>query len=116
MSHGRDDDFDDTDDELVEEHDHDEDDDSVCGPPTETDCVDEELEAIVEDLERAGYDPTFSENAVYTALAELCEAGEADDTPEQDEDIAAKQTWVAHHGPLIRRRLREGLKLRFEEG
>lgn len=115
MSHGREDDFDD--DGLVEQDEHaDEDDDAVCGPPTETDCVDEELEAIVEDLERAGYDSEFAEDAVYTALAELCEAGEGQDTPEQDEDVAAKQTWVARHGPMIRRRLREGLKLRFEEG
>lgn len=118
MAPDDDDDLDFEDDELVEEHEHveDEDDDAVCGPPTETDCIDEELESIVEDLERAGYDPTFSEDAVYTALADLCEAGEAEDTPEQDETVEGKQTWVVRHGPMIRRQLREGLKLRFDEG
>jgi|GEM_PF-4454662 len=110
------------DDSLVDDHeedseDHvDDDDDSVCGPPTEVDCIDEELEHIVEDLERAGYDSEFAEDAVYTALAGLCEDGEGDDTPEMDEDVATKQTWVARHGPMIRRKLREDLKLTFEEG
>lgn len=81
--------------------------DDECGPPEETDMVDDMLEAIAKDLVRAGYSEEDAEDATFDAMSSMIEEGLLGDTPDIDEDEGAKGMYVSNAKPKIMARLRE---------
>jgi hypothetical protein len=90
-------------------------DDGECGPPEETDMVDEAIENLMTTLENAGYSEEDAEEAVYDAISALVDSGEIDDTPDMDNEEEHKALWVKNAVPLIRTKLQD-MGLEFSTG
>lgn len=91
-------------------------DEDECGPPTETDMVDSALRTIMLTLEHDGYSEDDAEEAVYDAIGQLVEAGEIEDTPDQDLSDDDKRKWISKSIPLVVSKLKEmGLEFEDEE-
>ena len=82
-------------------------DDAECGPPEEVDMVDEAIEGVIGELEKAGYSEEDAEEAVYDAMSDLIDAEAIDDTPDMDQEAEVKALWVQTAVPKVKDRLKE---------
>lgn len=81
-------------------------DDGECGPPEETDMVDEAIEGVMKTLVDAGYSDEDAEEAVYDAISTLVDSGDIEDTPDMDHEEEHKALWVKTAIPLIHTQLK----------